>query len=125
MEAAIHYERNGNVFGFSKELVERIERGNYSPGPQDDVNPIANQRQQSVPVEVLDEALKLTDPSGLDDSDVIRDGQLDQRRLTSIENEFRLNPASAERRLSYQKALQDVVHWQIKRNDLRLGSVLD
>ena len=32
------------------------------------------------------------------------------------------NPASAERRLSYQKALQDIVHWQIKRNDL--GSAL-
>ena len=122
MEAAIHYERNGNVFGFSKELVERIERGNYSPDPQDAVNPTANQRQQSVPVEVLDEALKLTDPSGLDHSEVIRDGQLDQRRLTSIENEFRLNPASVERRLSYQKALQDIVHWQIKRNDL--GSAL-
>ncbi len=82
----------------------------------------ANQRQQSVPVEVLDEALKLTDPSGLDHSEVIRDGQLDQRRLTSIENEFRLNPASVERRLSYQKALQDIVHWQIKGNDL--GSAL-
>ena len=114
----IHYERNGNVFGFSKELVERIEQGSYSPRPQDVVNSSANQRQQSVPVEVLDEALKLTDPNGLDDSEVIRDGQLDQRRLTSIENEFRLNPASAERRLNYQKALQDIVHWQIKRNDL-------
>ena len=75
-----------------KELVERIEQGHYSPDPQDAVNPTAIQRQQSVPVEVLDEALKLTDPSGVDDSEVIRDGQLDQRRLTSIENEFRLQP---------------------------------
>jgi tetratricopeptide (TPR) repeat protein len=115
----IHYERNGNVFGFSKELVERIEQGHYSPGPQDTVGPPAIQRQQSVPVEVLDEALKLT---GFDDSEVIRDGQLDQKRLTVIENEFRLQPANVERRLTYQKALQDIVHWQIKRNDL--GSAL-
>jgi len=115
----IHYERNGNVFGFSKELVERIEQGQYSPGPQDVVGSTGIQRQQSVPVEVLDEALKLT---GLDDSEVIRDGQLDQTRLTVIENEFRLQPASVERRLAYQKALQDIVHWQINRNDL--GSAL-
>ena len=53
----IHYERNGNVFGFSKELVERIESGPYRPEPRDAVNPGAIQHQQSVPVEVLDEAL--------------------------------------------------------------------
>ena len=115
----IHYERNGNVFGFSKELVERIEQGQYSPRPQDVVSSTGIQREQSVPVEVLDEALKLT---GFDDSEVIRDGQLDQTRLTLIENEFRLQPRSVERRLAYQKALQDIVHWQIKRNDL--GSAL-
>ena len=53
---------------------------------------------------------------------MIRDGQLDQTRLTGIENEFRLQPANTERKLRYQKALRDVVQWQIKRNDL--GSAL-
>ena len=57
----IRYERNGNVFGFSKELVERIESGPYRPEPRDAVSPDAVQRQQSVPVEVLDEALSLGD----------------------------------------------------------------
>ena len=118
----IHYERNGNVFGFSKELVERIESGPYRPEPRDVVSPGAIQRQQSVPVEVLDEALSLGDASGVNDPEVIRDGQLDQTRLTGIENEFRLQPANAERKLRYQKALRDVVQWQIKRNDL--GSAL-
>jgi tetratricopeptide (TPR) repeat protein len=118
----IHYERNGNVFGFSKELVERIESGPYRPEPREAVNPGAIQRQQSVPVEVLDEALSLGDASGVNDPEVIRDGQLDQTRLIGIENEFRLHPANAELKLRYQKALGDVIQWQIKRNDL--GSAL-
>ena len=118
----IHYERNGNVFGFSKELVERIESGPYRPEPRDAVNPGAIQHQQSVPVEVLDEALSLGDATGVNDPEVIRDGQLDQTRLTMIENEFRLQPANTERKLRYQKALRDVVQWQVKRNDL--GSAL-
>lgn len=111
----IRYERNGNVFGFSKELVERIESGPYRPEPRDAVSPDAVQRQQSVPVEVLDEALSFGDAT---DPEVIRDGQLDQTRLTGIENEFRLQPANTERKLRYQKALRDAIQWQIKRNDL-------
>jgi len=119
----IHYERNGNVFGFSKELVEHIESGPYRPEPRDAVSPGAIQRQQSVPVEVLDEALSVgEDASGVIDPEVIRDGEFDQARLTGIENEFRLQPANAERKLRYQKALRDVIQWQIKRNDL--GSAL-
>ncbi len=118
----IRYERNGNVFGFSKELVERIESGPYRPEPRDAVNPGAIQRQQSVPVEVLDEALSLGDASGVNDPEVIRDGQLDQARFTGIETEFRQHPSNTERRLRYQKALRDVIQWQIKRNDL--GSAL-
>src|SRR5437867_1839613 len=31
----VRYERNGNTFGFSKELVERIESGPYHPDPRD------------------------------------------------------------------------------------------
>jgi tetratricopeptide (TPR) repeat protein len=115
----IHYERNGNVFGFSKELVERIESGPYRPERGEAVNSVAIQRQQSVPVEVLDEALSIGDPTGANDPEVIRDGQLDQTRLTVIENEFRQQPANAERKLRYQKALRDVIQWQVKSNDLR------
>jgi len=114
----IRYERNGNIFGFSKELVERIESGPYRPEPRDAVTPSATERQQSVPVEVLDQTLNLGDATGVDDPEVIRDGQLDQNRLTVIGNEFRLQPANAERKLRYQKALRDVIQWQIKRNDL-------
>ena len=118
----IHYERNGNVFGFSKELVERIESGPYRPEPRDAVSPGATQRQQSVPVEVLDEALTLGDTAEVNDPEVIHDGQLDQARFTEIEKEFRQQPANTERKLRYQKALRDVIQWQIKRNDL--GSAL-
>jgi tetratricopeptide (TPR) repeat protein len=114
----IRYERNGNVFGFSKTLVERIESGLYRPDPADIATPDARQRQQSVPVEVLDETLNLGDTTGGDDPEVVRDGQLDQNRLTAIANDFRLHPANAERKLRYQKALRDTVQWQIKRNDL-------
>jgi predicted Zn-dependent protease len=39
--------------------------------------------------------------------------------LTVIENEFRQQPANAERKLRYQKALRDVIQWQVKSNDLR------
>src|SRR5258706_5173406 len=62
----IRYERNGNVFGFSKTLVERIESGLYRPEPADIATPEARQRQQSVPVEVLDETLNLGYATGGD-----------------------------------------------------------
>ena len=114
----VRYEHNGNIFGFSKELVERIESGTYRPEPRDAVTPGATQRQQSVSVEVLDETLNLGDATGVDDPEVIHEGQLDQNRLTVIGNEFRLQPANLERKLRYQKALRDVIQWQIKRNDL-------
>jgi len=57
----IRYERNGNIFGFSKELVERIESGPYLPEPRDAVTLSTPQRRQSVPVEVLDEILNSGD----------------------------------------------------------------
>jgi tetratricopeptide (TPR) repeat protein len=114
----VRYERNGNTFGFSKELVERIELGAYHPDPRDAATREAGQRQQAVPVEVLDETLNLGDATGVDVPEVINDGQLDQNRLTAIRNEFQLRPASAERKSRYQKALRDAIHWQIKRNDL-------
>ncbi|MGH9426861.1 MAG: hypothetical protein ACRD2L_11245, partial [Terriglobia bacterium] len=90
----IRYVSNGNVFGFSRELVERIESGLYRPDPREAVTPSATERQQSVPVEVLDETLTLGDATGIDDPEVIHDGQLDQTRLTEIGKEFRLQPAN-------------------------------
>src|SRR5262245_56003031 len=114
----IRYERNGNMFGFSKELVERIESGPYRPSPADAETPRSAKRQQSVPIEVLDETLNLGKPKGVDDPEVIRDGQLDQNRLAVVAKEFQLEPANLERKLRYQRALRDVIQWQIKRNDL-------
>lgn len=114
----VRYERRGNIFGFSKELVERIDTGMYHPEPQDLVSPIPPPRQQSVSVEVLDETLRLGDATSINGPGVIRDGQLDQNLLTAIEKEFRLQPANTERKLRYQKTLRDLIQWQIKRNDL-------
>lgn len=113
----VRYERKGNTFGFSRELVERIETGTYHPEPQDLRSPITPPRQQSVSVEVLDETLSLGDATSIDGPGVIRDGQLDQNLLTAIEKEFRLQPANTGK-LRYQKALRDLIQWQIKRNDL-------
>ncbi|MCI0420089.1 MAG: tetratricopeptide repeat protein [Acidobacteria bacterium] len=113
----IHYERNGNVFGFSKELVARIESGAYLPDARE-APPKATREGQSVPIEVLDEALDLDDSLDSEAPEVIRDGQLDQNRLRAIENDALLQPGDAQRKLRYQKALRDVIQWQIKRNDL-------
>jgi len=114
----IRYERNGNVFGFSKELVERIESGPYRPAPRDAGTSTTTQPRQSIHVEVLDETLSLGDATGVDEPEVIFGGQLDQVRLVAIENEFRKLPANLERKLRYQKALRDAIQWQIKRNNL-------
>ena len=113
----IRYERNGNVFGFPKQLVDRIESGPYQPDPRDAVGR-ATRPQQSVPVEVLDQTLNLGEASDVDDPGVVRGGQLDQNRLLTIASEFRLQPTNAERKLRYQRALRDAVQWQIKNNDL-------
>jgi hypothetical protein len=118
----IRYEHKGSIFGFSKELVERIESGPYHSEPHDFASPISPQRSQSVSVEVLAETLNLGEATSIADPEVIRDGQVDQNRLTTIEKAFRLQPANAERRLRYQKALRDLIQWQIKSNDL--GSAL-
>src|SRR5262245_57713985 len=77
----VRYERNGNTFGFSKELVERIESGPYHPDARDIESSSATGSHQSVPVEVVEETLNLGGVSDVDDPGVVRGGQLDQTRL--------------------------------------------
>jgi tetratricopeptide (TPR) repeat protein len=114
----VRYERNGNTFGFSKELVEHIESGPYYPDPKDTDTSSATRSHQSVPVEVLEETLNLGGVSDVDDPGVVRSGQPDQTRLVAIANEFRLEPTNEQRKRRYQRALRDVIEWQIKHNDL-------
>ena len=49
----LRYEKDGNVFGFSKELVARVESGSYFPDPRD----TAESARKPVSIEVLDSAL--------------------------------------------------------------------
>src|SRR5262245_45610266 len=74
----IQYELNGNIYGFSKSLVERVEKGAYFPEAADTkaetskpLKPVPLDVQQGLNVESLQPSRKV--------SDIIIDGKLNQQ----------------------------------------------
>jgi len=114
----LRYEKDGNVFGFSKELVAKVEAGAYVPDPRDATAQI---RDEPVLIEVLDETLDIGDKS---ESEVIRNGGIDQVRLRAIANDARLFASDPRHKRRYQKALSDAVQWHIKHNELASAQAL-
>lgn len=108
----LRYEKDGSVFGFSKDLVAKVESGAYVPDPRDATSEL---RDKPVLIEVLDEMLEIGDRSP---SEVIQKGAINQALLRAIGNDARAFPADIQKKIRYQKALSDAIQWHIRRNEL-------
>ena len=113
----IYYERDGNVYSFSKDLVERIDpnsdflleqRGQAAPK-----SPI-----RSIPVEVLEKtieigpSLKTSTRSG-----VVLEGVLNLKLLEAMQAQSRKNVSDREIQAQYRNALVEVINWHWGRNE--------
>lgn len=118
----IHYEKNGNIFGFSKALVARVEVGVHASDPDAEFR--QSHSQKPVPVEVLDESLDISEGLYAGASEVLKDGKIDHERLRTIENDARLAPGNSSKKIRYLNALRDLVLWNVQNNDLRSAQSL-
>jgi tetratricopeptide (TPR) repeat protein len=113
----IRYEKNGNVFGFPKELVANLESDSYlADRPKSSVPTPSSPKQ--VPVEVIDETLDLRQASNDGGSGIVTNGKIDHAQLSTLEREARSQPQDPQKRTRYLNALRDLVLWHVKHNDL-------
>lgn len=113
----IYYEKDGNVYSFSKDLVERIDANSdfalEQPGQASPKSPI-----RSIPVEVLEKtieigpSLKTSSHSG-----VVQDGVLNLKLLEALQAQARKNVSDREIQAQFRNALVEVINWHWGRNE--------
>ena len=113
----IYYEKDGNVYSFSKDLVERIDPNNdfvlEQSGQASPKSPI-----RSIPVEVLEKtieigpSLKTSSRSG-----VVQEGVLNLKLLEALQAQARKNVSDREIQAQYRNALVEVINWHWGRNE--------
>jgi tetratricopeptide (TPR) repeat protein len=109
----ICYEINGNVYGFSKDLVEKVESSAYFPEPTGTESSASKPSAKSISIEVQ-QGLSV---GNLGSSEIIVDGKLDQHKLREIESEARRNPRDTERQTRYKNALVELTNFEFKNGD--------
>jgi tetratricopeptide (TPR) repeat protein len=113
----IRYEINGNIYGFSKSLVEKVEPGAYLPEPEESeskasrpyAKPIPPDLQQTLNVDKLKPSHEV--------SEIIVDGRPNQQKLREIQSEARRNPRKAEAQTRYKNALIELTNLELKNGD--------
>jgi tetratricopeptide (TPR) repeat protein len=113
----VRYEKNGNLFGFSKELVERLGREEEPPTADGATAPSeSSASSRLLPIEVLNGHLELdnVDPS----ISVVRDGKIDLNAIQSMEKASRQNPLDLAARQAYQTALSQAIELLVQQGDL-------
>ena len=114
----LRYEKDGNVFGFSKDLVEKVETGTYIPDSEESTVPTGRPVSKSIPIEILHEDLSIENKHSLNSiSEIIKEGKADNKKLGEIENEARLNPRDMDKQNRYRSALMEVINWQFKQGE--------
>jgi tetratricopeptide (TPR) repeat protein len=113
----IHYEIDGNIFGFSKSLVERVESGGYLPESAESASKASSRTTKSIPIEVQ-QGLSVGNlkPSS-EVSEIIVDGRLNHQKLREIEGAARRNPRDAETQTRYKNALVELTNFEFKNGD--------
>jgi tetratricopeptide (TPR) repeat protein len=113
----IHYEIDGNIYGFSKNLVERVESGGYSPKPKGTESSASKPAIKSTLIE-LQKGLSVESlgPSN-EASGIVLDGKLDHQKLRDIESEARRNPRDTEKQTRYKNALVELTNFELKNRD--------
>jgi len=113
----INYEIDGNVYGFSKDLVAKVESGNYVPdSPRHEVA-AGRQATKTIPIETGQGLGIWNLGSSARRSEIIVDGKLDEERLRSIERDARRNPRDVEKQTLYKNALFELANFELKRGD--------
>ena len=114
----LRYEKGGNLYGFSKDLVEKVESGTYIPDSDEPKVPTRKPVSKSIPIEILHENLALENLDSVNwIPQIIKDGQVDNKKLAAIENEARLNPRDMDKQGRYRNALMEVINWHFKQGE--------
>ena len=113
----IYYEKDGNVYSFSKDLVERIDNNiDFLLDQPRQASPQAPLR--SITIEVLDKSIEIgSSLKSSSRSGVIQDGILNQKLLETIEMQARKNASDREIQSEYRNALIEVINWHWSRNE--------
>jgi len=113
----IRYEIDGNIYGFSKNLVEKVESGAYLPESASAESLASSPTAKSIPGEVQ-RGLHLGNlESRNETSEIIVNGALDHQKLREIESEARRNSHDPEKQLRYKNALIELTNFQVKNGD--------
>lgn len=113
----IYYENGGNVYSFSKDLVQRIDHDNdFLPEESRQDSPRTPDR--SIPVEVLDKTIEISSSlKSSSRSGVIQDGILNLKLLEQIESKARKNVSDREIQTQYRNALIETINWHWSHNE--------
>jgi hypothetical protein len=113
----IYYEKGGNVYSFSRDLVERIDYNiNVLPEQLGQASPRTAIR--SIPVEVLDKTIEIgSSLKNSSRSGVIQDGILNLKLLEAFQSQARKNVNDRETQAQYRNALVETINWHWIRNE--------
>ncbi len=120
-DGKLWYEKEGNLFGFSKELVLEVLPTAYIPDARDIMTKHVESTRKLVQVDVLDETLETANAN---DSEVVRDEQVDKAKLREIERECRTSPVGSPARKRYLSALKDAIQCYVRNREFGAASAL-
>jgi tetratricopeptide (TPR) repeat protein len=113
----INYEIDGNVYGFSKDLVAKVESGDYiAENPRPEVAPDKH-ATKTIPIETGQGSDIWNLGTSVRRPEIIVDGKLDEDKLRSIERDAIRNPRDADKQTLYKNALLELVNFELKRGD--------
>jgi len=115
----IQYEVNGNIYGFSKDLVEKVESSEYNPPTRTIDTPSPKNVTQSIPIEVQQELTLRSLGLSASTAEIVVDGKLDQEKLRKIEEEARRHPRDLDRQARYKNALIELTNFELKTGNQR------
>ncbi len=100
----VHYEKNGNIYGFSKQLVRTVEVTQTDPAsslePSDQTTPLLS---KTLPIEFLDESPRAESSSQT--GSILHNGKIDHQLLETLEVEAHRTPQDPNKRSAYSSAL--------------------
>ena len=112
----VRYEKDGNIYGFSMQLVRRLEvtqtNAADSIEPSDRTTPVLS---KTLSIESLDEVPKAESSSP--PVSILRNGKIDHRLLEVLETEARRTPQDPNRRLAYSSALLQIAAFTIQHGE--------
>ncbi len=110
----ILYEKGGNVYGFSKKLVQRVESGPFISDPANSEKINQKSSLKTIPIEVLEHSLEL---GASQSGDLSNEVNIDPKQLAEYESQARRHPDDPANQQRYRLALATVIQSQMKQAD--------